>query len=111
MTNVQYFWGARVEAREIFTMTHSQCLYTALDSTLLKSAAYSTDETLQLEFRTGAAYRFFGVPSTRHFSESHRRHIQRRLLQSEHQKQLSLPARRLTLPFPPPLRPDFPKIL
>ena len=43
-------------------MTHSQCLYTALDSSLLKAAAYSTAETLQLEFRTGAVYRYFGVP-------------------------------------------------
>jgi hypothetical protein len=43
-------------------MTYSQRLYTTLDSSLLKAAAYSTDETLQLEFRKGAAYRYFGVP-------------------------------------------------
>ncbi|PYT37193.1 MAG: hypothetical protein DMG45_26115, partial [Acidobacteria bacterium] len=42
----------------------SRCLYTTLDSSLLQAAAYSTDETLQLEFRTGPVYRYFGVPST-----------------------------------------------
>ena len=45
-------------------MTYSQCLYTTLDSSVLKSAAYSTDETLQLEFRTGPVYRYFRVPPT-----------------------------------------------
>jgi hypothetical protein len=44
-------------------MTYFQCLYT-LDSSVLKSAAYSTDETLQLEFRTGPVYRYFRVPPT-----------------------------------------------
>ena len=44
-------------------MTYSQCLYT-LDSSLLKAAVYSTDETLQLEFRTGPVYRYFRVPPT-----------------------------------------------
>jgi hypothetical protein len=43
--------------------TMSRCLYTTLDSSLLKAAAYSSDETLQLEFRTGPVYRYFGVPS------------------------------------------------
>ena len=43
-------------------MTHSPCLYAALDSSLLKSAAYASDETLQLEFRQGTAYRYFDVP-------------------------------------------------
>ena len=38
-------------------------LYT-LDSSVLKSAAYSTDETLRLEFRTGPVYRYFRVPPT-----------------------------------------------
>jgi hypothetical protein len=45
-------------------MTYFQCLRTSLDSSLLKAAAYSTDETLQLEFRTGPVYCYFGVPST-----------------------------------------------
>ena len=44
-------------------MSYSQRLYT-LDSSVLKSAAYSTDETLQLEFRTGPVYRYFRVPPT-----------------------------------------------
>jgi hypothetical protein len=44
-------------------MTYSQCLY-PLDSSLLKAAVYSTDETLQLEFRTGPVYRYFRVPPT-----------------------------------------------
>jgi len=41
----------------------SQYLYTTLDSSVLKAAAYSTDETLLLEFRAGPVYRYFGVPS------------------------------------------------
>ena len=45
-------------------MTYSQRLYTTLDSSLLKAAAYSTDETLQLEFHTGPVYRYFHVPPT-----------------------------------------------
>ena len=44
-------------------MNYSQCLY-PLDSSLLKAAVYSTDETLQLEFRTGPVYRYFRVPPT-----------------------------------------------
>ena len=44
-------------------MTYSQCLYTTLDSSVLKAAAYSTDETLKLEFRAGPVYRYFDVPS------------------------------------------------
>ena len=42
-------------------MTYFRCLYT-LDSSVLTSAAYSTDETLRLEFRTGPVYRYFRVP-------------------------------------------------
>jgi hypothetical protein len=33
-----------------------------LDSSVLKQASYASDETLDLEFRTGAVYRYFGVP-------------------------------------------------
>lgn len=44
-------------------MNYSPCLY-PLDSSLLKAAVYSTDETLQLEFRTGPVYRYFRVPPT-----------------------------------------------
>jgi hypothetical protein len=44
-------------------MTHSQCLYTVLDSSLLKAAAYSPDQTLELQFRSGAVYRYFSVPA------------------------------------------------
>ena len=39
-------------------------LCTTLDSSVLKAVAYATDETLELEFRTGAVYRSFGVPCT-----------------------------------------------
>ena len=39
------------------TDSHSRCLYTALDSSLLAAAAYSTEETLELQFRSGAVYR------------------------------------------------------
>jgi len=36
----------------------------AVDSSLLASAAYDADESvLQLEFRDGAIYRYFAVPS------------------------------------------------
>lgn len=45
-------------------MTYFQGLFTTLDSSLLKTAAYSTDETLQLEFCSGPVYCYFGVPST-----------------------------------------------
>ena len=45
-------------------MTYSQDLCATLDSSLLKAAAYATDETLELEFRKGAVYRYFGVPCT-----------------------------------------------
>ena len=39
-------------------------LCTTLDSSVLKAVAYATDETLELEFRTGAVYRYFRVPCT-----------------------------------------------
>jgi lysyl-tRNA synthetase, class II len=45
-------------------MTYSKDLCTTLDSSLLKAAAYASDETLELEFRTGAVYRYFSVPCT-----------------------------------------------
>lgn len=35
---------------------------TAVDSSLLSSIRYSTDATLELEFRSGAIYRYFAVP-------------------------------------------------
>ena len=44
------------------TDSHSRCLYTALDSSLLTAATYSTDETLELQFRSDAVYRYFAVP-------------------------------------------------
>lgn len=44
------------------THSYSQCLYTTLDSSLLAAAAYSTDETLELQFRSGAVYRYFAIP-------------------------------------------------
>ena len=38
-------------------------LAAAANSSVLKAAAYSADETLKLEFRTGPVYRYFDVPS------------------------------------------------
>jgi len=35
-----------------------------LESSVLQQASYASDETLELVFRTGAVYRYFGVPST-----------------------------------------------
>jgi lysyl-tRNA synthetase class 2 len=34
----------------------------AVDSSLISSVAYSTEQTLDLELRSGATYRYFGVP-------------------------------------------------
>ncbi len=44
------------------TDSHFPCLSTALDSSLLAAAAFSNDETLELQFRSGAVYRYFAVP-------------------------------------------------
>ena len=35
---------------------------TAVDSSLLSSMGYSIEATLELEFRSGAIYRYFAVP-------------------------------------------------
>ena len=35
---------------------------TSVQSSLLASVAYSIDATLELEFRSGAVYRYFAVP-------------------------------------------------
>jgi hypothetical protein len=43
-------------------MTRAQCVYTALDSSVLTAAAYATDGTLQLQFRSGAIYLYFAIP-------------------------------------------------
>jgi hypothetical protein len=37
---------------------------TPVVSSLLKSIAYSIDTTLDLEFRSGATYRYFAVPQS-----------------------------------------------
>jgi KTSC domain len=40
-------------------------MHSLVDSSLLTSVAYSTDDqTLDLEFRAGIAYRYFDVPAT-----------------------------------------------
>jgi hypothetical protein len=40
-------------------------MHSVVDSSLLRSVAYSTDDqTLDLEFRSGIAYRYFYVPAT-----------------------------------------------
>jgi hypothetical protein len=43
-------------------MSPSQIVRTAVESSLLSSVGYSTDATLELEFRSGAIYRYFAVP-------------------------------------------------
>jgi len=43
-------------------MIHSQCVHATLESSVLSSAAYFTNQTLQLQFRRGAVYRYFAVP-------------------------------------------------
>lgn len=43
-------------------MNHLPIPRTAVDSSLLVSAAYPVDQTLELEFRSGAIYRYFSVP-------------------------------------------------
>lgn len=44
--------------------SNSKAFYTTLDSSVLKAAAYRTDETLELEFCSGAIYRYFNAPRT-----------------------------------------------
>lgn len=43
-------------------MSHSEAMRTAVESSLLSSIGYSIDATLELEFRSGAIYRYFAVP-------------------------------------------------
>jgi hypothetical protein len=43
-------------------MSASQLVRTAVQSSVLSSVGYSTDATLELEFRSGAIYRYFAVP-------------------------------------------------
>jgi len=43
-------------------MTPAQCVYTALDSSVLTAAAYAADGTLELRFRSGAIYFYFAIP-------------------------------------------------
>lgn len=43
-------------------MTRPDDRRTAVVSSLLASMGYSTDATLELEFRSGAIYRYFAVP-------------------------------------------------
>jgi hypothetical protein len=43
-------------------MSTSQIVRTAVESSVLSSVAYSTAATLELEFRSGAIYRYFAVP-------------------------------------------------
>ncbi len=45
-------------------MSQPEFTCTAVESSLLTSVAYSTDQTLQLEFRSGAVYHYFVVPPT-----------------------------------------------
>jgi KTSC domain len=43
-------------------MITPQAARTPVQSSLLSSIRYSIDATLELEFRSGAIYRYFGVP-------------------------------------------------
>jgi len=45
-------------------MNQPEFLRTPVESSLLTAVTYSTDQTLQLEFRSGAVYRYFAVPPT-----------------------------------------------
>ena len=43
-------------------MSRPEVVWTAVESSVLSSVRYSLDATLDLEFRTGAIYRYFAVP-------------------------------------------------
>ena len=43
-------------------MNHTEFLRTPVESSVLSSIGYSSDTTLELEFRSGAIYRYFAVP-------------------------------------------------
>jgi KTSC domain len=43
-------------------MIRLKIIRTALESSLLASASYSINATLELKFRNGATYRYFAVP-------------------------------------------------
>ena len=45
-------------------MTRASCVSMALDSSVLAAAAYATDGTLALQFRSGTVYCYFAVPPT-----------------------------------------------
>ena len=45
-------------------MSRRELMRTPVDSSLLSSIGYSIDATLELEFRSGAIYRYFVVPQT-----------------------------------------------
>jgi hypothetical protein len=45
-------------------MSHSQTVQVSVQSSLLASIAYSVHATLDLQFRSGAFYRYFTVPHT-----------------------------------------------
>lgn len=43
-------------------MSRPEAVWTPVQSSLLASIGYSIDATLELEFRSGAIYRYFEVP-------------------------------------------------
>ena len=43
-------------------MSRPEVMRTSVASSLLSSIGYSVDATLELEFRSGATYRYFAVP-------------------------------------------------
>jgi len=45
-------------------MSQLNSVRTVVESSLLAAARYSSDQTLELEFRSGAVYRYFDVPQT-----------------------------------------------
>ena len=45
-------------------MSRPKVIRTSVASSLLSSIGYSVDATLELEFHSGAIYRYFAVPQT-----------------------------------------------
>lgn len=43
-------------------MSRTSAMRMAVDSSLISSLEYSTEQILDLEFRSGATYRYFDVP-------------------------------------------------
>ena len=86
-------------------MNSPEFLRTPVESSLLTAVAYSTNQTLQLEFRRGAVYRYFAVPPTV-FQGLITAESKRGLLQPEYPESFSLSAALLNHLCPTPRRAD-----